>query len=156
MTPMMAGGIVFIGGSLGKSGCALRLEDRGATRTAECLWQTREIHDGHKNGLLAGGYLYNSHDRDLCCHELKTGRRMWSAKGVGALSLAWADGMLYGMDDDGRVRLIEASPKACKVAGQFKLPNAGPQTYPSPAIAEGKLFLRRHEQLFVYDLERNE
>jgi hypothetical protein len=82
-----------------------------------------------------------------------TGRVTYKAIGVGKGSIAYADGMLYTLSETGRMGLVEARPDEHKIVGEFTIPNAGAETWAHPVIADGKLLLRRHEQIFIYDVK---
>ena len=46
--------------------------------------------------------------------------------------------------------LVAASPEGCKVVGSFKIPNASRNTWARLAIADGKLYIRNLDKLFIY------
>ena len=64
-----------------------------------------------------------------------------------------ADGLLYAYNERGNVGLIEPNPDSFKVVSQFKLKGGAGPHWAHPFIADGKLFLRHGEVLFVYDIK---
>ena len=48
--------------------------------------------------------------------------------------------------------LVEADKTACRIVSQFDIPNAGSRTWARPAIAGGLLYLRRGDNVLVYDV----
>ena len=64
----------------------------------------------------------------------------------------WADDRFYCLGEKGTMYLVEADPKGHRTVGEFKIPNAGSQTWAYPAISGGRLFIRRRDKVFVYDI----
>ena len=62
------------------------------------------------------------------------------------------------VDEEGRVGLMEATPKAYTPLGDFQLPESTKNRKPSmrvwtpPSISDGKLYLRDQEWIFCYDV----
>ena len=71
----------------------------------------------------------------------------------GSAAIAYADSNLIFRYENGLVILIEATPAGYKEKGQFEIPKASPLSWPYPAIALGKLFLRDQDRLLVYDIK---
>ena len=53
---------------------------------------------------------------------------------------------------DGLVVLIDATPTGYKELGSFMIPNVEHPSWPHPVIADGKLYLREQDTLYVYDV----
>ena len=90
----------------------------------------------------------------------KTGELVWNEKkALGKGAIAYADGRSYCLGEgDGRVILIEATPKGWNPQGQFTI---SPQTQKetpkarfglTPVIANGKMYLSDQELIFCYDI----
>jgi outer membrane protein assembly factor BamB len=50
--------------------------------------------------------------------------------------------------------LIEATPQAYRLKGSFKLASVKDRSWPHPAIADGKLYLRDQDVLMCYDIRK--
>ena len=89
------------------------------------------------------------------CSELETGKVVWKERGPGggSAAVAYADGHLYFRYENGIVALIEASPKALEINGQFKLPVSDGPGWPHPVILDGNLYLRQNDALLCYDIK---
>jgi outer membrane protein assembly factor BamB len=96
------------------------------------------------------------------CQDFKTGQKVWAEKNVkmGAGSICYAEGHLYCHDEDeGKVALIEASPKGWNEKGRFELPQKAKlravsgRNWTPPVIANGCLYLRDQELLFCYKIK---
>jgi len=61
--------------------------------------------------------------------------------------------MMYGMNDRGKVWLVKANSKECKIVSQFNLPrkNRAP-TLAHPVVFNGRFYLRNGNDLHVYDV----
>ena len=91
------------------------------------------------------------------CIDGRTGRDAWRpgrGPGSGSAAVAYADGHLYFRYQDGTMALIEATPTAYKLKGQFKIASHNAESWPHPVIAGGKLYLRDQDELLVYDIKR--
>jgi len=85
---------------------------------------------------------------------------VWNEKkALGKGAIAYADGRLYCLGEgDGRVILIEATPKGWNPQGEFTISPQTQQRNPKgkvwthPVIANGKMYLRDQELIFCYDI----
>ena len=79
------------------------------------------------------------------CLEAKTGELMWQEKiGRSHASLVSANGLVYLLNDDGIAYVVKPG-KTYELVAKNTL---GEPTYASPAISDGKLFLRGDKHLF--------
>jgi outer membrane protein assembly factor BamB/TolB-like protein len=82
-TPILAGGIVYLGGV-----AALSALDGTAVWTGE--------RPGLEDAVLAGGRLYANGGRTLCCLDAATGKLLWKASdSTGKTAMLYLDGSLY-------------------------------------------------------------
>ena len=77
----------------------------------------------------------------------------WNFRPLSKISLTCADGMMYGMNDRGKVWLVKANSKECKIVSQFNLPrNNRAPTLAHPVVFNGRFYLRNGNDLFAYDV----
>ena len=92
------------------------------------------VHEGHL-------YLWND-DGIVCCTDLSgdLSENVWRERvgGVYSGSPVLIDGKLYCISEEGLVTVVKASPKFEKL-GQSPL---GDQSYATPAVANGRVYLR--------------
>ncbi len=136
-------------------GCVLvRLGSSGDNITAEKVWKSDLLDNYHGGVIYHDGFVYGSGDRSRgwICLELLTGKQMWKDPGsMGALT--YADGMLYLYDENGRMRLVKASPDKFEVTGEFKVPGGGVGPYwAHPVVCGGRLYLRHADRLYAYQI----
>ncbi len=115
----------------------------------------------HHGGVVRlGGYLFAGHGNNNglpTCLDFKTGRVIWKRRGpgVGSAAVIYADGQLYYRYQNGLVALIEASHRGYHLNGSLEIPGAGGDSWAHPVIANGRLYLREQDTLWVYDLRRD-
>jgi hypothetical protein len=114
--------------------------------------------DNHHGGVvLLDGYLYGSlWTPGWACLEWKTGRTMYSERGVGKGSLTYADGMLYTLSENGQMGLVPATPQGHTVVSRFQLPAGGEgPVWAHPVVCGGRLYVRHGDCLYVYNVRRD-
>ena len=115
----------------------------------------------HHGGVVRlGDFLFAGHGNNNglpTCLEFKTGRVVWKRRGlgVGSAAVVYADGQLYFRYQNGVVALIEASNRGYNLKGTFEIPGAGGDSWAHPVVANGRLYLREQDTLWVYDLRRD-
>jgi outer membrane protein assembly factor BamB len=112
----------------------------------------------HHGGIVRlGDYLFGGHGNNNglpTCLEFQTGRVEWKRRGpgVGSAAVVYADGHLYFRYQNGVVALIEASNRGFNLKGTLEIPGAGGDSWAHPVVANGRLYLREQDTLWVYDL----
>lgn len=166
-TPVVSGDLVYATSGYG-AGCALyRISASNGAFNAEEVYANKNMVNHHGGVVLVGGHIYGFSDgKNWVCQDLQTGQIAWSERKLGKGSLTFADGNLYCYaEDKGEVALIEASPKGWNEKGRFTIPQrsklpfppnrrAGNNVWTHPVVANGKLFLRDQEFIFVYDVSQ--
>lgn len=126
------------------------------------FYRGSEMQNHHGGMVPVGGHLYlgNQHNAGLpACVDLATGAIKWKESrgaggGSGSAATAAADGMVYFRYQNGVVALVQADPSAFQLVSSFKIPEpSGKPSWPHPAIANGKLYLRDQDKLHCFDLK---
>ena len=157
-TPVYSDGHVYISSGYG-IGCKLvKLTATGAKDVYD-----NKIMKNHHGGVIKfGDHLYGYSDGyGWVCQDFKSGELMWNEKkALGKGAIAYADGRFYCLGEgDGRVILIEATPKGWSPKGEFTISPQTKQRNPKgkvwthPVIANGKMYLRDQELIFCYDVK---
>ena len=156
-TPIVKEDLVFCSSGYGDGGSALLKVGRGGVQ--EIYYKSNnEVQNHHGGMILLGDHVYMGHGHNNgfpLCMELRTGRDIWRpgrGPGSGSAAIAYADGHLYFRYENGVVALIEATPDAYRLKGEFKEPNLNGKAWPQPVIAGGKLYLRDQQNLRRYDV----
>jgi outer membrane protein assembly factor BamB len=132
---------------------AIRLGGSGDVTRTRVAWEVvRKGHRDVSSPVLWGNYLYSADNKGmLTCYELKTGKVLYNERLGAGKSLASpvvVRGKLLFMLDDGEAVVVEPGP-ALKVAARNRLGDGGQLDFvASPAVADGKLFLRSQSHLY--------
>jgi outer membrane protein assembly factor BamB len=114
---------------------------------AEGGLQTKEGAPYVPSPIAVGDYfLTSSAKRELCCYEAANGKIAWKQEGVGlhhASPVAVGD-LVYFLNDDGVMHVVKAASKFELVARN----ELGEETYASPAVSRGQIFLRSFSSLY--------
>jgi len=152
LTPIFRRGTVFGDGGHYGGGAAVRLDVGDSGFVPTLVWK-KSAGSTHLGGYVErGGHLYGETGRGWSCVELATGALRYKTRSIRRASTLWADGRFYCLGEKGTMYLVEADPKAHRIVGALKIPNAGSQTWAYPAISGGRLFIRRRDKVFVYDI----
>lgn len=163
-SPVIHGDHVFITAGYG-AGCeCFKLEKDGDGTKATLVYTNRVMQNQHGGVVRVGDYGYGYSDSGAwMCIDLKKGgdKPVWQHRGIGKGSISAAGGYLYCYSEsDGTLARVKASEKKYEEAGKFKIPQLSKlrpgsgKVWAHPVIADGKLFLRDYEMLYVYDLSK--
>jgi outer membrane protein assembly factor BamB len=98
--------------------------------------------------LEQNGQVYYIADKGVAgCLDLKSGKASWTQRLAGNFTSSplLVDGKVIGLNEDGELFVFTASPKMYENIGRLKL---GEGVLASPALADGKLYVRGHDHLF--------
>ena len=153
-TPIYRDGHVFASSNYGTGGGLVKLNRTDKGYTADEVYFEKKIANHHGGLVLVGDYLYGEGGGRLTCMEFKTGKVMWSEGKAGKGSILYADGRLYYRNEGGPIILVDANPEKYVERGRFNQPEkSGKNTWPHPVIANGKLYIRDQDLLYVYDVK---
>lgn len=155
-TPIYANGEVYVTSGYG-AGCNLFKVAKGSPFTATQVYANKVMVNHHGGVVKLGDYLYGYSDsKGWTCQNFKTGEAVWQEKGkLDKGSVTAADGHLYCREEseNGVVALLEATPKGFVEKGRFTPPaRSGKKSWPHPAIAGGRLYLRDQDVLLCYNV----
>ena len=162
-TPIIKDNYVFCSSGYGTGAALLKLEKDGTgVKAVEQYFLNANTLQNHHGGMiLIGDYIYCGHKHNNgfpICVEMKTGKVMWGGNlrgpGSGSAAIVYADGHLYFRYENAVMALIEATPKAYKLKGSFKLASKNGRSWPHPVILGGKLYLRDQGTLLCYDITK--
>jgi len=154
-TPVYREERVFATAGYGAGSVLLRLAAEGGAVSATRLWASRAPDNQHDGVVLVNGFVYGAgHQRKgWFCLDFKTGKEMFQSSSLGRGSVIAADGMLYCLDEKGKMALVEATSDELKIVSDFQVPRGGEGAYWShPAICGGRLYVRHGEKLYAYNI----
>jgi outer membrane protein assembly factor BamB len=121
---------------------------------------TDHTFDNHHHGIIElDGKIYGSNWKSnskgkWVCMDWKTGEIEYVANWLTKGALVYADSLLYILEEkSGTVALVKPNPASFEVISSFKLQGGSGPFWSHPFIANGKLYLRHGEVLFVYNIK---
>jgi outer membrane protein assembly factor BamB len=160
-TPVVGGNIVYHA-TAQTGGAAVRVSVDQGKVTVEQLYFDKRLPGMTGGTVLVNGTLYGSNMVSMIAADFATGAIKWQNRSIGAASVIAADGLLFLHGENGDVALVDASPAGYRERGRFTPPNqparrpgtpgAGSKTWPHPVLADGRLYLRDLNTMWVYDV----
>jgi outer membrane protein assembly factor BamB len=148
---VVEGDRVFISSGYGVGGAMLQVAQEGGKWSVRPLWQSVKMACKFSNPVAYQGYLYGLSEGTLVCLDQKTGQRQWRGERYGHGQLLLSGDLLLVLSEEGELILVEATPAENRVLATF--PNAlKGKTWNNPALAEGRLYIRNHNEMACYEL----
>jgi hypothetical protein len=126
---------------------AIRPDGRGNVTQTHVVWRKDEECSYVPSPIAIGPYFIVVDDKGvLSCFEAKSGERLWRQRlgGRHSASLVSADGLVHVLSDKGEMTIVRPGP-TFEAGARNEL---GEETNASPAISEGKIYLRGETHLF--------
>ena len=125
---------------------AIKPDGEGNVTETKVAWSTPNGAPYVPSPISAGDYFFTAaFSKEACCYEAATGRVVWKEQvGLHHASPVSASGLVYFLNDDGVMHVIKAGEKYELVARN----ELGEKTYASPAISQGRMFLRTFKNLY--------
>ena len=149
-SPVAGAGLLFATtGNGGGSSHAVAVRPGGGGKPAELVWEKTKGWPYVPMLLERNGYLYTVSDRGIAgCFDARTGKEAWTARlgsdGFTASPLL-IDGKVYAASDGGTVYVFAAEPGRFRLLARNRL---NEEVSATPAVANGRLFVRGHKHLF--------
>jgi outer membrane protein assembly factor BamB len=142
VTPVFAGGVVYLDSGRGGPGMAVDPVGEGDLSKTNRKWSIPNVPEGFSSPVASGDHLYRLINPGILkCWKLATGETVYTERlqGVSSSSspIATADGRIY-CASSGTSYVVKAG-RQFEMLGKSDL---GDGSQASPAIAEGKLFLK--------------
>ena len=153
--PIFHEGYVFV--ASGHKGGGRVVKIGADNRGVEQLWWDRLLDNCHGSAMLVDGYLYGSSCRSggkgFFCADLLTGKLRFREKKMEKLSLTAAEGLIYGLTQAGEVLLIRPRPDRLDLVSRMQTPpDSEALAWAHPVVCGGRLYIRRGEYLYAYDV----
>jgi outer membrane protein assembly factor BamB len=150
-SPVYGDGLIFASSGDGdgaRHAVAVRAEGRGDVSKTNLAWEEKRTLPYVPSMLVWGEHLYWVNDRGIAgCTVARTGKTVWTERlvaGSVTASPVLIDGKVYVADEAGQVHVIAAAPRFKLLAKN----TLGEGVLASPAVADGRLFLRGKSHLF--------
>lgn len=118
----------------------------GLTPQGKIKWRTNRGVAYVPSPISVGDFFFVVSDSGVAhCFEAATGKILWAERlGEHHASLVAANGLVYFLNDDGEMNVVRAAREFTPVAKN----SIGEKTLASPAISNGRLFLRSDQHVF--------
>jgi outer membrane protein assembly factor BamB len=156
---VVGGGRIFLCGGYNSGAMMLKLNSQGTRIAAEVLFRLtpRQFSSEQQTPVLFNGYLYGVRqaDQQLVCLDLK-GNEVWSSgrEKFGSGPYMIADGLIYVMDDNGRLTMAEATPQGYKRLDRAQVIDAAADSWGPMAMVAGRLIVRDMTRMACLDVSQ--
>ncbi len=134
-----------------RSGAAvIRISRTGKAFAAQTVWKSEEMKSDVNTSVMIGNHVYGFDGGILECLDARTGEVTWKARGFQKGSLIAADGKLIVLGETGNLALVDANPEAFIQKDSAEILEG--KCWTAPTLADGKLYLRNHEELVSIDM----
>jgi outer membrane protein assembly factor BamB len=157
-TPVAVGDLM-VASTQAHGAVAVRVGAKGDKPEAEVAWQNKEMKSYFSSGVAAGGLLLLVTNvikplpsTAVSCLEAKSGKELWKKEKVGyfhAGLVRTGDGKLLALNDSGVLTLLDVDAKGAREAARAKVCGG---TLVSPALADGRLYVRDDKELVCLQL----
>ena len=124
-TPSWEGDLLFLSSAYKAGSRAIRLTRDGDRTIPEEVWFTSRVRFMFLSTIRLGNYIYGSNGdlgpSFLAAMDLKTGQAAWQHRGIGRVSIVYADQKAIMLDEDGGLTLARLAPEGVTVLSQAKL-----------------------------------
>lgn len=150
-------GRVFFCGGYNAGALMLRVVEQSGRFRAETLYRldARRFGSEQQTPVLHGQHLYGVRQRDgrLVCLDLD-GTEQWNsgADRFGAAPYMIADGLIFALNDEGRLTLAEATPEAYRVLDRAVVLPDGVDSWGPMALVGGRLIVRDMTRMVCLDV----
>ncbi|MCS7159697.1 MAG: PQQ-binding-like beta-propeller repeat protein [Gemmatales bacterium] len=158
-SPILAQGLILAtsgdgGGS--RHAVALRPGDKGAVPDSHVVWENKRFLPYVPTLLARGEYVFFVNDAGIAgCIRAATGERVWMERleGGGSFSASpiLVGERIYAVSEEGEVFVFAARP-TFRTLGRGRV---GEQVFATPAVADGRLFIRGRQHLFCFAAPSN-
>jgi len=160
-TPVVRGNYVFASTGYQTGAALVELSAQGqAVMAKEVYFLPASTFQNHHGGVvLVGDHIYAGHGHNKgfpISIDFMTGKVAWGGDirnaGTGSAAVLYADNRLYYRYQNGVVVLVEATPAGYREKGSFNIPDVSHPSWPHLVVADGRLYVREQDNLYVYDV----
>ncbi|MDO5580039.1 MAG: PQQ-like beta-propeller repeat protein [Planctomycetia bacterium] len=134
-----------------------KIEKKEGQLVPRALYTLNETGNKHHGMIQDRGYVYAATDRgEFLCFDLKSGKLAWKNRRLrGSCVQTFFEGhLILRQERTGDLLLVEANPEKYVEKGKIRQPDRSDKNaWVYPVIADGRLFVRDQDRLFLYDLK---
>ena len=141
---------LLVSSGYGKGAALFRIQAEGDGFVAEGLWRNARLKNRYNSSVLFEGHVYGLDEGRLACIEPYSGKRIWKGGDFGYGQTLLTQGHLIILSERGEVALVAATTEGYAEKARFDAIDG--MTLNLPAIADGLLFVRNHDEMACFDL----
>ena len=142
---------IFASGAEGVGAHLVQLEHEEGTTKAQEIWKAPFMRNHFSSSVVHDGHIYGFDNATLKCIDIKDAKLKWAKRGLGKGSLILADGRLFVLSDRGKLLMLKATADGYEELGSVQALEG--RCWTMPTLANGRLYLRNHEEMLAYDLK---
>ena len=143
--------LVYAAGAEGVGASLVRITESDGKQVAEEVWQTRFMRNHFSSSIVHEGHIFGFDNATLKSLAVEDADLAWAKRGLGKGSLIYADGKLVVLSDRGQLLLIEATAEGYVERGTVQALEG--RSWTAPTLSNGRLYLRNHTEMVVFDLK---
>jgi outer membrane protein assembly factor BamB len=130
---------------------AIKPDGQGDVTKSHVVWQSRNGAYYVPSPVCTDDYLFTTMTTgEVHCIDVTTGKILWVKEmGTQYSSPVLVNGLVYMPNDEGEITVIKPGPKFESIAKN----SIGEKMYASPAISNGKIYLRSFQHLFCISVK---
>lgn len=148
-TPVFGDGLVFVVSGPNNPTLAIRPGGTGDVTASHVAWQNQRGAPFVPSAIVVGAHYYLVDDQGIgTCLDAQKGKLLWQKRFAGAYSASpvAAEGRVYFTDEAGTTIVVDANEKRFREVSRNSL---GEPVFASPAISDGRIFIRSASHLFA-------
>lgn len=152
-TPVLADGVIISDSGPNGVHIAVRPGGRGDVNDTHVVWKNERNTSFVPSPIVVGPRYYLAEDKGiLSCIDVKTGDTQWRKRlgGKFTASPVAVDGRIYFTDEAGVTLVIDAAAEAYVELARNEI---GEDVHASPAVSQGRFFLRTAKHLYCLKAE---
>lgn len=149
----VSGNNIYISHGYGQGGHLYELAADG--RSVKQVWSDDKLDVHHGGAVLLDGHIYGAADKKTWyCLDAASGEVEASIQRLGKGAIVYADGLLYGYLENGKVVLVDPNPENFKLISSFPITRGEGQHWSHPVVSNGVLYVRHGDVLMAYDVRK--
>ena len=141
---------LYVSGAEGIGARLFLVKEADGKGEVELIWEQPFMRNHFNAAVVDGDTIYGFDNATLKAISVSDGEMAWGKRGLGKGSLILVDGKLLVLSDRGKLLMLEANAEGYKQKGSVQALEG--LCWTAPSFSDGRLYLRNHDELVVYDL----
>jgi len=143
---------IYASGAEGVGAQLLSVKESGKKAEVAEVWKNNFMRNHFSSAILHENHIYGFDNATLKSVAVEDSKMAWGKRGLGKGSLIFAEGHLLVLSDRGKLLAVEATPDGYVEKSSVQALDG--LCWTAPTLANGRLYLRNHEEMVAYDLTK--